>query len=71
MICKHFVDSTIHSFAHIKSSKYCNVIPIIQFRHTVKEFQILLFNTNKSIQHYSFICTQLNGCKYCYISVTI
>ena len=25
---------------------------------------MLLFNTNNSIQHYSSICTQLNGFKY-------
>ena len=29
--------------------------------HAVKEFQILLLNTNDIIQHYSFICTLLNG----------
>ena len=39
--------------------------------HTFKEFQVLLFNTNNSIQHYSFVYTQLNGFKYCYVSVTI
>ena len=38
---------------------------------TVKWLQILLFNTNYSIQHYSFICTQLNGSKCCYIALTI
>ena len=48
-----------------------NVISIIKFRHTAKEFQILLFPTNNSIQHYSLICTQLNGSKYCYVSLTI
>ena len=32
--------------------------------HTVKLFQILLFNTNNSSQHSSFVCTQLNGFKY-------
>ena len=35
--------------------------------HTVKWFQVLLANTNNSIQHFSFVCTQLNGFKYCYI----
>ena len=38
---------------------------------TVKWLQVLLFNTNYSIEHYSFICTQLNGSKYCYVSLTI
>ena len=26
---------------------------------------VLLFNTTYSIQHYSFICIQSNGSKYC------
>ena len=62
----------------------------------MKWFQVLLFNTDYSIQHYSFVCTHLNssslslsrdavgvfdnssqlgtqldGSKYCYISLTI
>ena len=44
--------------------------PIIQFWHTVKEFQVLLFNNNNSIQYYLFVYTQLNGSKYCYVSRT-
>ena len=52
-------------------SKYYYVIPIFQFRLTVKEFQELLFNTNNSSQYFSFICTQINGSKYCYVSQTI
>ena len=28
---------------------------IIQFRHIIEKFQVVLFNTNNSIQHYSFI----------------
>ena len=27
--------------------------------------------TNYSFQHYSLVCTQLNGSKYCYVSLTI
>ena len=34
------------------------------FVYTVKGFQVLLFNTNNSTQHYSYICTWLNGSKY-------
>ena len=34
-------------------------------------FQILLFNNNDSIQHDSFVYTQLNGSKYCYVSLTV
>ena len=30
-----------------------------------------LLNTNCSIQYYSFVCTLLNGSKYCYVSLTI
>ena len=44
-------------------SKYCYVIPIVQFQHTVKGFQVLQFDVNNSVQHPSFICTQLNGFK--------
>ena len=43
-----------------KGSNYYYVIPIIQFRH---KFQVLLFNTNYSIFHNSFVCTQLNSSK--------
>ena len=32
--------------------------------HTIKWFQVLLSNTNNSIQHYSFAYTHLNGLKY-------
>ena len=54
-------------FTQLNWSKYCYVISIIQFLHTVKGFQELIFNSNKSIQRYSFVCTQLDGYKYCYI----
>ena len=37
----------------------------------IKEFQVLLINTNNSIQHYSFVSTQLNSFKVCYVSLTI
>ena len=37
----------------------------------MKWLQVLLFNTNYSIQRDSFICTQLNGSKYCYVLITI
>ena len=33
----------------VNGSKYCYVIPIIQFRHTLKGFQVFLCNTNNSI----------------------
>ena len=37
----------------------------------MKWLQVLLFNTNIPIQHYSFIRTLLNAFKYCYVSLTI
>ena len=43
----------------LNSSKYCFFLPIIQFLHTVKQFQ--LFYT------ISFICTMSNRPKYCYV----
>ena len=43
----------------LNHSMYSYVIWIIQFKHTVKEFQVLLFNTNNSISHYTFVCTHL------------
>ena len=42
----------------LNGSKYFYVISIIQLRHTLKEFQVLLLNTNNSIKHKSFVCTQ-------------
>ena len=33
--------------------------------------QVLLFNTNYWIEHHSFVCTQSNDSKYCYVSPTI
>ena len=33
----------------------------------MREFQVLLFNTNNSIQHYSFISIQSNDSKYYYV----
>ena len=50
--------------------KYFYVIPIFQIRHTVKEFQVLLFKLIDlfNITH-SF--AQLNGSKYCYVLLTI
>ena len=41
------------------------------FLHTVKLFQVALFNANHSVEHYSFVCTQLNDSKYCDVLLTI
>ena len=37
------------------------------YLYTVKWLQVLLFNTNYSIRHYSFICIKSNGSKNCYV----
>ena len=52
-------------------SRYCYVVLIIKFKHTVKKFQVFLFSTNNSIRRCSFVCIQLNGSKDSYISLTI
>ena len=56
-------NSSIQDYAFIctqlNGSNYQDVIPIIQFRYTVKWFQV--FHTN------SYICTQLNGSRYSYV----
>ena len=39
--------------------------------NTVEWFQVLLPNTNHSINHYLFVCTQLNGSKYCHVILII
>ena len=45
---------------------------VLEDLHTVKWLQALLFNTNHSSQNiYSFVCTQWNGSKYCYVSLII
>ena len=37
----------------------------------MKWLQVLLFNTNYSLQHNSFICIQSNCFKYCYVLLII
>ena len=48
-----FISTQLNGFKH----HYLKLTT--QFRNTVKEFQVLLINTNNSIQHYSFVNTQL------------
>ena len=36
--------------------------------HTVKWFQVLLSNSYNFISYESFVCIQLNGFKYCYLT---
>ena len=64
-----------------RSSKFCEgsrvrhivslfqELQIIQFRQTVKELHVLIFNTKNSLQNYSFVRSQLNGYKNCYVSL--
>ena len=59
---------TIHLFAQSKDSKYCYAIPIIQFLHWAKQFQVFLSNKNNTIKYYSFVCMHLNVSKYCYLA---
>ena len=35
--------------------------------YTMKWLQVLIFNTDYSIQHYSFICIHSNDSEYCYV----
>ena len=78
IICLHSLKwfqillSKVYSFicTQLNGFKHCYIILAIQLKQTVKEFQVLLFNTNNSI-HYSFIRTQLNRSQYCYVSLTI
>ena len=63
--------STLFISTLSNGSNYNYVIPIIRFWYIFKVFQVLLFNTNNSIQHYSLVCTHLNGSTYCHVSLTI
>ena len=58
--------SNINSFIYTKLNgfKHRKVILSIEFRCTVKKFQAVLINTNNSIQHCSFVSTQLNGSNF-------
>ena len=53
-------------FAQLRSFTHRYVTLTIQFRHTVKELQVLVIESNNLIQHYLFISTQLNCYKYYY-----
>ena len=45
--------------------------PELILLYTVKWFQVFLLSMNISIYYLSFVCTQLSGFKYCYVSLTI
>ena len=47
-----------------------SILILTIYLHTVKWLQVLIFNINYCIEHFSFIYTQLNG-SYCYVSLTI
>ena len=42
-----------------------------QYSNSRTQFQIVLFNANVSVLYHSLVCTQLNGFKYCYVSLII
>ena len=71
LICLHahiaFVSMQLNGFNY----RYQILIILIIYLLTVKCLQVLLFNTNSSLQHYSFVCSQLNGSECCYVSLTI
>ena len=50
-----------HGFTYYKHKSFYLILIICLY--TVKWLQVLLFNTNYSIEHFSFICTQLTGCQ--------
>ena len=55
--------NTIYSFVHYQMVS--SIAMLYQFNFcTVKVYQILLFNSNNSIQHYSFVPRQLSGSSY-------
>ena len=51
--------TNVNSFicAQLNDFKHRYVTLTIHFKYTVKEFQVLLFNTNNSVQNYSFLST--------------
>ena len=75
MICKHILFMiflmSLSSFSHSQMVSIILFLLLITCLRTVKWFQVLLFNTNYSIRRHSFVCTQLNGSKYCYVPQTI
>ena len=71
LICRKTQPNYSFICTQSNGSLYGYVIPIIHLMHIVNEFQVLLFNTNNSVQHYSFIYTQFSDSKYCYVSQTI
>ena len=58
-------------YIYIYTIKCFQVLLIIHFWPTLKEFQVFLFNINNSSQHYSFVCSQSNGFKYCHVLLVI
>ena len=44
-------------YTQLNGSKHCYVSLTTIYWHTEKWFRVLRFNTNNSVEHYSFICT--------------
>ena len=51
--------ANINSFicTQLNGFKHHYIKLTIQFKHKIKDFQVLLFNTNNSIEYYLFIST--------------
>ena len=54
-------------YKHILQKTFLNESELI-FLHTVKWFHLFLSNTNNAIYYESFVCSQFNAFKYCYVS---
>ena len=52
--CKQMIICT-----QLDGFKHCYVLLTIQFNRKIKEFQVFLFNTNNSLQCYSFVSIQV------------
>ena len=49
---------------------YQMLISLLNINHLFSHCEVvtgIVFNTNNSTEHYSFICTQSNGSKYCFV----
>ena len=74
-ICLHTRIAIVSTW--LNGFNYCYLTQIILFNinhlfaHSEVATSITILNTNYSIQHYSLICIQSNGSKYCYLKPII
>ena len=71
--CFQILESNINNCicTQLNGFKHRDETLTIQYRHTGKEFQVLLINTNNSTQQYTFVSIQLNCSKYFNETLTI